>query len=142
VDWASATVSALRIYLSNLFGLWSATGPTDESANDPLVLELRMATEVKQESDSMLGCFEVVKHLRTMFVGEFRAGLQFDDDLVVTNQVWNIHGLKRMPLIAQQQPTLGNVRNLLKSEFQFHALLINRFQKAVPFLIVDLKRGV
>jgi hypothetical protein len=70
-----------------------------------------MVTEVYKQARSVAGCFQVVEDLCSMFVCDLGDRLQFDDDLIETNQVGLVGLSQRLAFVGQLQFWLRDVGN-------------------------------
>lgn len=70
--------------------------------HDSFNLQLRIMTEVHQQSQLEAGCFQVILNLRTMFVRQFSDCFQFEDDLIETNKIGPINAAKREALVRKR----------------------------------------
>ena len=55
--------------------------------NDSFDLGFRIVTKVDQESKAEPRCLEVVLNLSPVLLGEFRYRFEFQDDLLVTDEI-------------------------------------------------------
>src|SRR5205823_1061324 len=113
-------------------------GPS-ASLRDALILELWVRPEIYQQSEFVTSCVQIIMNLCAMLVTEFADCLYLDNDLVETNEVWNISLLQLKFLVVQPEPVLGIEWNAAQSEFERQALLIHRFQEPESHHVVDLK---
>jgi hypothetical protein len=85
---------------------------------------------------------EVVAHLRLVLVKKRRHRLQCHDDLVLTDEVWPIFALERMPLVFHAQLWLSNELNVSpQPQLDFLAFLVDRFQEPESLFLETSKHG-
>jgi hypothetical protein len=108
-------------------------------ANDSLVLELGIVAKVDEEAEAEAGGLEVIMDLGAVPVGELGNGLDFEDDLVETDEVGLVGLLQEPSLIPQLQISLRVERDPAHPQLQFQALVVDGFEKASPLLVVHFK---
>src|SRR5439155_12620746 len=101
--------------------------------------EIRVLAEVDQQSQFVIGRAQIVEDLRPVFVCKCGHRLYFQDDLFEADKVRLVSALEKVSLISERQRLLWNERQLLNSELDFETLLVNRFQQAAAFFVINFK---
>ena len=84
---------------------------------------------------------KIVLHLSPMLVGNLGNRLQFNNDLIVTDEVRYVVLLKRPPFVAQRQWHLRPRGDAQQSKLDLDTLLENRLQKTAALVLIDFEAG-
>jgi|SRR5271157_5811985 len=102
--------------------------------------ELRPVSEVKQQADLIVGCFQIVEELRFVHSIDRARALQFDNDSILDNEI----GPKNPDnLIAELNfdRLLPFGSQSLGRQFTRQSFSINRLKKSVPQFVIDIIEG-
>src|ERR1700674_5699514 len=109
------------------------------STGDPLVVQLGVIAEVHEQAEAEAGGFQIVEHLGAVLPAELRYGLDFQDDLVVTNEIRLEVLFQRFSFVRQLDFILIAEGNLTESQLQRETLLVDRLTETIPHFVVDLE---
>jgi len=107
--------------------------------DDSLDLEFRVVTEVDEQSKLDFRRFEIVLHLGSVLIRQVLHGLEFEDDLLVADEVRLVSSSQRSGLVVECQRLLRDERNSLEAQLNLDALLIDRFQKPAALFPVYIE---
>ena len=74
-----------------------------------------------------------------MLIRKIRNGLEFENDLVIAEDIGNVCLRNRFALVIDRQFFLCFKGNVARVEFAFHALLVDFLMPAVPHMFVHLE---
>jgi hypothetical protein len=103
------------------------------------MFEERMMPEVDEETEAKIGGFQVIPHLGLMLAGEVAQCLQFDDDLIIADEIRLVNLFQNPPLIDEVELLLGYEWNASLGELDLQAFLIDRLQEPAAHDLVNLE---
>ena len=95
--------------------------------------------EVHKQAQFATGCAEVIQELRAVLIDQGGDGFDFEDDLVMANEVRGERLNESTPAILQSPRSLRLKWDSLQFQFDLQALVINRLEKAAALLFVNGK---
>ena len=82
---------------------------------------------------------QVVDNLGAMFIGQLGHRLEFQDDFLEANDVWDEGMLEPSSFVEQWKLILGVEWDAQKFKFSFKTFLIDGFSESAAFDLIDLK---
>lgn len=96
-------------------------------------------TEINEKAEFKAGRLQVIHHLSTMFIGQFRNGLDFNNYLPETNEVRLVDMDKFLFTVKEIELLLFSKRNALMPQLNRKTFLIDRLNETKAFILVDLE---
>jgi hypothetical protein len=109
------------------------------SGQEALVFESRVMAEVHEQPQLATGCAEIVEKLRSMLIYQLGDCFDFNDDLVVANEIRTECLDQCAAAILQRLRWFRQKWNSLEFQLDFKALMINRLEKPASLISINGK---
>jgi len=97
--------------------------------------------EVHEQTQLAAGCAEIVEQLSSMFIYQLGNCFDFDDDLVVANEIRTEFLNQSATAVLQCLLWLREKWNPLEFQLNFQTLVVDRFVKTAALVLINGKTG-